>query len=199
MTGPLQVAPTGFTQAAVTYTRIHHTLTAGIDALSGVLAGTGACAGSDNAAREWTNDYDPAAWDGIDALGDLAMACGQMHDLLQFTSANHAKANSQSGTAPDPGALVFPPGSIPIYQPPEPPSMFGGSDAEPTGWDMVSGYVQGEMWPNGHPDRLRAAAQAWRDMATAVGAAGFDFPIARSLIESQHSPEVPRSSDNTTW
>ncbi|WP_426374424.1 GH-E family nuclease [Rhodococcoides fascians] len=190
MTAPVEVTPAGYAQAAVTYSRIHRVLTTGIGALSNVLAGTGACAGSDNAGREWTNDYDPAAWDGIDALGDLALGCGQMHDLLQFTAANHANANTQSGTAPDPGALVFPPGSIPIYQPLEPPSMFGGTDAEPTGWGLVRDYVQGEIWPNGHPDQLRAAATAWRAMATSLTAAGFDFPIARPLIEMQISPEV---------
>lgn len=190
MAPPIQVDPDGYIKAAVSYESVHCTLTAGITKLTSALTGCGGSAGSDNAGREWTNEYDPAAWDGVGKLGDLAMACGQMHDLLQFSGANHGNADAQSGPAPDPAAVLFPPGSLPVYVPEMPPAAFGGSDLPPTGWSMVSGYVLGEMWPNGHPDRLVAAGVAWASMAAAARAAGFQLPVARALIASQISPEV---------
>ncbi|MBF6370843.1 hypothetical protein IU469_34885, partial [Nocardia puris] len=88
MAPPVQVDVEGFTKAADVYADVHATLTSGITALTTALGSCGGSAGSDNAGRKWTNDYDPAAWDTVDALGDLALACSQMHDLLQFTGAN---------------------------------------------------------------------------------------------------------------
>ncbi|MCZ4278369.1 GH-E family nuclease [Rhodococcoides yunnanense] len=193
MAPPVKVDPDGFVKAAKEYAAVHESLTAGISALTTTLAGCGGSAGSDNAGREWTNEYDPAAWDGVGTLGDLALACGQMHDLLHFTGANHGNADSQSGPNPNPDALVFPPGSLSIYEPEMPPAAFGGSDLPPSGWSMVSGYVQGELWPNGHPDRLVAAGSAWTAAASAIRSAGTQLPTARGLIEAQTSPEVDQA------
>ncbi|MFI7669519.1 hypothetical protein [Nocardia sp. NPDC049526] len=49
-----------------------------------------------------------------------------MHDLLQFIAANHANENSQSAPEPNPNDLVFPPGTLEVYNPPEPPAAYGG-------------------------------------------------------------------------
>ncbi|MFE7802517.1 hypothetical protein [Nocardia sp. NPDC057440] len=193
MAPPVVVDPQGFTKAGDVYACVHATLTTGITALTTVLAGCGGSAGSDNAGRKWTNDYDPVAWDTVDGLGDLALACGQMHDLLHFTGANHDNANSQSVPAPNPNDKVFPPGSLSVYQPAEPPAAFGGSDPEPSGWSWVKGAVEGELWPNGHPDVLRRAAEAWRAMSRALHAATFQLPTARALIDAQQSPETPQA------
>ncbi|MGY5309184.1 WXG100-like domain-containing protein [Nocardia gipuzkoensis] len=189
----VQVDPQGFTKAAEVYEGVHNALIYGVDTLTKVLGQSGGCAGSDNAGRAWSNDYDPAAWDTVDALGELALAVGQMHDLLQFTAANHANANSQSTPEPNPNDLIFPPGALKVYQPPEPPAVYGGHDPEPTGWDWVKGAVQGELWPNGHPDVLRKTAAAWRTMANALRIAAGPLPNARQLIEAQHSPETPQA------
>ena len=78
------VDPEGFTKAAGVYASVHDDqLVPAITDLCTVLAGCGSSAGSDNAGLTWSKDYDPAAFDTVDALGDLALACGQMHDLLQ--------------------------------------------------------------------------------------------------------------------
>ncbi|MGV9753517.1 WXG100-like domain-containing protein [Nocardia farcinica] len=193
MAPPVQVDVEGFTKAADVYADVHATLTSGITALTTALGSCGGSAGSDNAGRKWTNDYDPAAWDTVDALGDLALACSQMHDLLQFTGANYGNANTQSVPTASPDDLLFPPGSLAVYQPAEIPAAFGGSDAEPAGWDLVKGAVQGELWPNGHPHKLRDAAEAWRAMATTARTAAAELPTARGLIEAQQSPETPQA------
>ncbi|OXR40503.1 hypothetical protein B7C42_07442 [Nocardia cerradoensis] len=191
---PIVVDPNGFTTAAQTYADIHgNSLVPAITELCTTLNACGGSAGSDNAGLAWSRDYDPVAYDTVDALGDLALACGQMHDLLQFSGANHANANSQSGPNADPNALVFPPGSLTVYNPPEPPNAFGGSDPEPTGWSWVKGAVQGQVWPNGHPDKLRSAAGAWRLMATKLRMATIALPGARSHIEAQQSPETQQA------
>ncbi|WP_156959603.1 GH-E family nuclease [Nocardia sp. BMG51109] len=194
MTAPIVVDPDGFTQAAEVYAQIHrNSLVPAITELSSALAGCGGSAGSDNAGLKWSADYDPAAYSTVDALGDLALAVGQMHDLLQATSSNHRNANTQSAPDANPAALVFPPGSLPVYNPPEPPPTFGGDDPEPTGWDWVKGAVQGELWPNGRPSKLRTAAGAWRSMATKLRMATLGLPGARQLIESQQTPETQQA------
>ncbi|WP_327116628.1 HNH/ENDO VII family nuclease [Nocardia sp. NBC_01730] len=189
----VQVDPQGFTKAADVYEGVHNALTTRVGTLTKILGECGGSAGSDNAGRKWSNDYDPAAWDTVDALGDLALAVGQMHDLLQFTAANHANANSQSAPEPNPSDVVFPPGTLKVYQPPEPPAAYGGHDAEPTGWNWIKGYVEGEIWPNGHPDVLRKAAAAWRTMANDLGIAAAPLPNARELIEAQQSTETSQA------
>ncbi|WP_433754669.1 GH-E family nuclease [Nocardia sp. CA-135398] len=189
----IQVDPQGFTKAADVYEGVHNALTYNIDTLSKVLATCGGSAGSDNAGRKWSNDYDPAAWDTVDALGDLALAVGQMHDLLQYTAANHANANSQSAPEPNPNDLVFPAGALKVYNPPEPPAAYGGHDAEPTGWSAIKGYIEGEVWPNGHPDVLRKAGAAWRTMANGLRTVVAPLPTARELIEAQQSTETPQA------
>ncbi|WP_405160793.1 hypothetical protein OG203_31040 [Nocardia sp. NBC_01499] len=190
---PVVVDPQGFAKAATEYERVHNTLTFDIGTLTKNLAKGGGSAGSDNAGHKWTNDYDPAAWNTVDALGDLALAVGQMHDLLQFTSVNHTNANSQSAPEPNPNDLVFPPGTLKVYQPPEPPAAYGGSDPEPTGWDLVKGAVEGELWPNGHPDKLRQLGASWRDMANGLRFIVGMLAAPRSLIEAQQSPETPQA------
>ncbi|MFI9410154.1 WXG100-like domain-containing protein [Nocardia gamkensis] len=189
----VQVDPQGFVKAAAVYEGVHNALIYGVDTLTKILGGCGGSAGSDNAGRTWSNDYDPAAWDTVDALGDLALAVGQMHDLLQFTAANHTNANSQSVPQPNPNDLVFPPGTLTVYQPAEPPAAYGGHDPEPTGWDWVKGAVQGQLWPNGHPDVLRKAAAAWRTMANSLRIAANPLPTARELIEAQQTPETAQA------
>lgn len=189
---PIVVDPEGFTKAAGIYATVHDDqLVPAITDLCNVLKDCAASAGSDNAGLTWSKDYDPAAFDTIDALGDLALACGQMHDLLQHTAANYANANTQSTPAPKPGDLVFPPGSLTVYNPPEPPATFGGSDPEPTGWNWVKGAVQGEVWPNGDPGKLRKVAQAWRTMRDKLWA--YTVPQARPLIDAQHSPDTTQA------
>ncbi|WP_157120953.1 GH-E family nuclease [Nocardia miyunensis] len=188
------VDPEGFTKAAGVYAAVHDDqLVPAITDLCNVLAGCGSSAGSDNAGLAWSKDYDPAAFDTVDALGDLALACGQMHDLLQHTAANYKNANAQSAPDPKPDDLVFPPGSLAVYNPPEPPVTFGGDDPEPTGWDWVKGAVQGEVWPNGDPGKLRKAAQAWRTMRDKLWAS--TVPQARSFIDAQRSPDTAQALD----
>ncbi|WP_216915568.1 GH-E family nuclease [Nocardia noduli] len=191
MAPPINVDPNGFTNAATEYERVHNTLVDSATRFSNRLAAnSAACAGSDNAGLKWAQGYDEAAWSTVDAVGDLALAVGQMHDLLQFTAANHANANSQSGPDPKPGDLVFPAGTLKIYEPPEPPLAFGGDDPEPTGWSWVRGYVQGELWPNADVGDLRLTGAAWRDMASGLRIAAAMLPAARAMIESQQSTET---------
>jgi hypothetical protein len=190
----IKVDPAGFSKAATEYERVHYALTFQIGQLcKGLTTHSAGCAGSDNAGLKWSNDYDPAAWNTVDALGDLAMAVGQVHDLLQFTAANHANANSQSAPQPKPDDLVFPPGSLTVYQPTEPPYAFGGDDPEPTGWSWVQGYVEGHIWPNGDPNDLRMTGAAWRDMANGLRGAAQILPGARESIEAQQTTETAQA------
>jgi hypothetical protein len=69
------------------------------------------------------------------------------------------------------------------------PSARGGSTDTPAGWWLIE-HTVGYVWPNGHPDRLRAAAQTWSSAADAIVGASYYIPEAVQGIFAQQSPEV---------
>ncbi|WP_444980037.1 WXG100-like domain-containing protein [Nocardia amamiensis] len=71
------------------------------------------------------------------------------------------------------------------------PAAYGGHDPEPTGWDWVKGAVQGELWPNGHPDVLRKAAAAWRTMANSLRIAAARCDCSRADRGAAKSRDTP--------
>jgi hypothetical protein len=73
--------------------------------------------------------------------------------------------------------------------PPAIPSASGGSGSPPTGWGLIESAV-GYAWPNGHQDKLRAAANAWSTAADGLAIASGEIPEAVSAIAAQQSAEV---------
>ncbi len=191
----VQVDPRGFAKAADVYEGVHNALTYGIGTLTRILGRCGGSAGSDNAGRRWSNDYDPAAWNTVDALGDLALAVGQMHDLLQFTAANHANANSQSVPQPNPNDLVFPPGTLTVYQPTEPPPRTAATTRSPrdgTGSRAPCRASCGRMATRMCCARLLRRGGPWPTRF----ASRLPVATARELIEAQQSPETPQALEH---
>lgn len=66
----------------------------------------------------------------------------------------------------------------------------------PAWWHTIQAYVQGELWPNGHQDQLRGAAQAWRNAAAGLRAAAFLANSATPYLADQKSPEIPAAIAN---
>ena len=123
------------------------------------------------------------------------MGAAQCADLLHTTAINHQNADQQSAinnsTAP-----AFPPGAKPTFLVPAIPSAEGGHSDVPGWWHTIEAYVEGEMWPNGHQDKLNAAADAWRTAAQGLRSAADNangFVIA--AIRAQKSPEFPAAAD----
>jgi hypothetical protein len=92
----------------------------------------------------------------------------------------------------------------PSFNKPAIPSAEGGHGDVPEWWHTVSAYVQGELWPNGHQDKLRAAADAWtsagRDLRTAAQLVngGPSSMGAIAPLTGQKSAEFPNLIKNCT-
>jgi hypothetical protein len=175
---------------------------AAVQKLAGVLKGSAGMAGTDNGAHAWASKYDTfcgghAGGEGLMEAASLAiMGAAQCSDLLHTTAINHQNADQQSAinnnTAP-----AFPPGAKPTFPVPAIPSAEGGHSDVPGWWHTIEAYVEGEMWPNGHQDKLRAAADAWHTAANELRSAADNannFVIA--AIRVQKSPEFPSAADN---
>ncbi len=124
-------------------------------ALGTALAGTGGMAGADAPGVAFGRDHDAlvtALWSGWAAARDVVRA---LADTVAATGDNLLRAERAStADAADPPEPL-PRSSIPAPPPPAPPAATGAAGAF-------------DAWPTGDPDRLAAAAQAWRQAATAL-------------------------------
>lgn len=113
MTGPIVVcAPDDFTTASDGFLQVYENAETTASGLAGVLDSCGACAGTDNAGKAWSDAVDPIARDTMDGISVMVSAAGQMHDLLLATAANHTNPDGQSAIDSDENELAFPPGTV---------------------------------------------------------------------------------------
>ena len=159
--------------------------------LQGALGDTGGMAGSDPAGVRWGSSYRAALVQISGVTQDVINGVYTLAGLLVTTGFNHGLANSASepgGTHDVVDHEDYGGDSVGLggFQT---ASGSAGSD-EPTGWQLVVSAV-GYVWPNGHQDKLRAAAAAWSKGAQAVTTAGYLVPSAVGAIDGQQSPEVP--------
>jgi hypothetical protein len=110
--------------------------------------------------------------------------------MLQQTGFNHGMAESASdptrSTPTSPDTSVYLPSQRSV---PELPSAHGGSPGVPALWWLIE-HTVGYVWPDGDPNRLRAAANAWSTVADSAAASTAYVPEALQAIASQQSPEV---------
>lgn len=187
----VDVETESFEAASVVFgQRIASQISSAVDSLLAGLSGSAAMAGSDEGGTSWAASYDEGAVLTVHGLEDLGNACYQLAGLLQQTGFNHGSAESAS-TAGGGSASVdrssYTGMSMPCYA--SPPSASGGSSSPPTGWGMVQ-HLVGYAWPNGHQDKLRAAASAWNQAASTLSGTAYYTAEADSAIVGQRSPEV---------
>jgi nucleotidyltransferase-like protein len=188
---PVDVEPEEYDAASKVFgDKIHSALNNASGRLESALGGSGAMAGSDPAGVSWASSYDDAARDTHSVLVDLETACLKVAQMLQKTGFNHGMADSAS----DPSKSVPTPPDRSSYVPskrtvPDLPSAKGGSASPPAGWWLIE-HTVGYVWPNGHPDKLRAAAHAWSACADSLNATTAYLPEAVEGILDQQSPEV---------
>lgn len=191
MKDPIDVQPAVYDAASKVFgDKVYSQLLKAGGDLEGGLAGSGAMAGSDPAGMRWAASYDEAGRGVHAVLIDLETACLKLAVMLQQTGFNHGMAESAS----DPSKSAPTPADPAVYLPgkravPELPSAQGGSTNPPAGWWLIE-HTVGYLWPNGHPDQLRAAATAWSTCAEAVLGASYYVPEAVQGILDQQSPEV---------
>jgi hypothetical protein len=195
------IDPQAIKQAGDAWWELHDEAAAAVTRLAGVLNNSAGMAGTDNGAHAWASKYDPLCGghngtSGVMKCASAAVvAAGQITDLLHATAVNHTNGDQQSAINNSQPPVV-PPDSVPLFGQPEIPSAEGGHGDVPGWWHTIQAYVQGELWPNGHQDQLRNAAQAWRNAAAGLRAAIFLANSATPYLANQKSPEIPAAIAN---
>jgi hypothetical protein len=189
--------------AAEVYTSVRTSAAAAVSALASTLGGSAGMAGTDTGAHSWATKYDPLAADLMGAAAGTAQGAGQCSDLLYATAVNHLNADGQSAINNETMLNMPPMGALPFPKP-NVPSAEGGHSDVPDWWHTIEAYVEGQMWPNGHQDKLRAAADAWtkagqdlRSAAMQVNGGPSSMGALAPLMD-QKSPEMPDLIKNCT-
>jgi hypothetical protein len=197
------VDPEALFDAARVYDSVRSSATSATNHLASVLKSSAGMAGTDTGAHAWAVQYDPLATGLMDAATAVVQGASQCYDLLYATGVNHLNADGQSAIN-DETVLAMPPMGAPNFNKPAVPSAEGGHGDVPEWWHTVAAYVQGELWPNGHQDKLRAAADAWttagRDLRAAAQLVngGPSSMGAIAPLMGQKSPEFPNLIKNCT-
>ncbi|MBI3226169.1 MAG: hypothetical protein HYZ39_14040 [Mycolicibacterium cosmeticum] len=197
------VDPEVILNAARVYGSVQSAADAAITGLASTLSGCAGMAGTDTGAHDWAGKYDPLATNLVDAATSVVQGAGQCYDLLYATGFNHLNADGQSAISNETVLQMPPIGTHGFAKPSVPPAEGGHGDV-PEWWHTIAAYVQGELWPNGHQDKLRAAAQAWttagralRDAAKLVNGGTSSMGAIAPLMD-QKSPEFPNLIKNCT-
>jgi len=196
------VDPEVILDAGRVYGSVRSEVAAAVGELVGVLQGSAGMAGTDTGAHAWASEYDPLAKALMDASASVVNGAGKCADLLNATAVNHHNADAQS--AIDPPGLWPAPAETPVFATPSVPSAEGGHGDVPGWWHTISAYVEGELWPNGHQDKLRAAHDAWQKAGRSLRSAAQDVnggPSSMGAIAplmDQQSVEFPALLSNCT-
>lgn len=147
-------------------------LVAALFRLESSLTDCGGMAGSDPGGRSWASSYDALASSALPGLRSLANGCYRLSAMFGQTCRNYAAAERMStadrwDVASAELDVAQLPGDTSVTWDVSVPSAAGVASGGPPGWSLVSGLV-GRVWPDGHQDRLRAAAAAWRAAAASV-------------------------------
>lgn len=189
--------------AARVFNDVRSSAAAAITTLAGTLSGSAGMAGTDTGAHSWATKYDPLASDLVGSAAGSVQGAGQCSDLLYATAVNHLNADGQSAINNE-TVLNMPPMGAPPFPKPNVPSAEGGHSDVPDWWHTIEAYVQGQLWPNGHQDKLRAAADAWtkagRELRSAAGQVNGGPSSIGGLapLLDLKSPEMPDLIKNVT-
>lgn len=181
-TGPIDVTPSDLNAAATTFAGGQTRLDGIADTLGDALRAAAGMAGDDKYGKQFAKSYDPAVRALFRTLSAAVRAIGQSADGLVRTANNYLKADHHS----NPRAAKKPlqqypwPGVIDDVLYPDPPSAIGsGSNHWPPPLD--------KYWANGHQDRLRDAATAFRAAATDINNLGTSLHLQVQAITDYNS------------
>lgn len=194
--------PAAVKRAALKYQQLAREIGAGVHGIADLLSGMSGMAGNDNGAKDFCQEYDPAAKDGLEAGAYASNALNTCADLLFATAVNHENADTASAPTGQTVPASAPP-VTPAMDTPSVPSALGGAPP-PSWWASIEGYVQGAMWPNGDPEKLRQAAGRWITNAEftegEIRRAFFPLDGANPITDVSHqrSPEIPQAVQSMT-
>ncbi|WP_165824276.1 TNT domain-containing protein [Tsukamurella pulmonis] len=191
MTPPVAVRPESFKSSSKAFGEIHTTIRKAAFTLVSELGEMASMAGTDPKAKAFADSYEEivngnaGACAGIKLLAD---ATDKMAELLDASSVNHTNADNAYApcTAGVPTGIGYVGGEL---TKPRIASAFGGP-GEPSNWEMIKSYVEGEVFPDGDPEKMDRAAAAWRKMGTVLREQSGRVDAAIAHIAQEKSAEV---------
>jgi hypothetical protein len=183
---PIVVEPDALAGAGASISGVSDELAAALSTLAAGMPNA-AMAGNDRAGLAFGQAYQQAAQALMDAGGAAADGGRKVGFGVQMSATNYSRADASSTMGG--GASAFSPPTAPAeFDAPSVPSPFGGGVAEPFLWSMVEMFV-GDVWPNGDPGQLRAAAGAWSAFARTSSGIGGQLEAPSATISGQQIPE----------
>jgi hypothetical protein len=184
---PIDIYPDDLNLVAGKFATGQNNLDTAASALNAALQNAAGMAGNDDYGHNFARKYDPAAKALFNTLSAAIRAIGQASEALVTTANNYLKADHHSNARKGKGApklYPWPPVVTDIMYP-DPASAVGpGHSSVPS--------VIAKYWPNGHQDKLRDAATAYRTASTAIQG------IGRSLHTQVQSLTDNNSDDSVT-
>ncbi|MFI6168905.1 hypothetical protein ACIBCN_19140 [Nocardia sp. NPDC051052] len=163
--------------------------------LTGSLAATGSMAGATDSALAWAKGYDTRAISATDTAHRLGQSMRYYSGLLKLAGYNHyvanfnAQVNPNWNAAPErPADPVVPTSSNWQY----PPAAGGRGQGLETCIPNLLEQI-GIPVPDGHTDRLKAAAEAWHAFSNCAAVTDAQLIIGSAMahINDINSPEIP--------
>lgn len=191
MSPPVAVRPESFKTSAKAFAEINKAIGTAALTLVEELAAMNGMAGSDSKAKAFADKYDEITNGASGACASiklLADATDKMAELLDASAVNHTNADNVYApcTPGVPTGLGYTNGEL---TKPTIASAFGGP-GEPSNWDIIKSYVEGEIFPDGDPEKLDKAAEAWRKMGTVLREQSQRVDAAIAHIANETSAEV---------
>ncbi len=160
----------------------------GVAAAVGPLtAGFGANTGQDSAGEAFGLAYQDAGKSLLHAVATGINACRNAGYKVELGAFNYSRA--EAGSTLGGGAATLPKPTEPgKFDAPGAPWTLGPGVPPPALWMVVQAFV-GDLWPNGNPGKMHAAAGCWRAFGAALhGVKGLlSGPI--SVVSAQQIPE----------
>lgn len=160
----------------------------GVATATGTLtSGAGANLGQDSAGEAFALSYQDGAKSVLKAVAAGINACHTVGFKIELGASNYSRAEASStlggggATLPAPA----PPGNFDV---PGAPWTLGPGVAEPALWGLVEEFV-GDLWPNGNPGQIHAAAGCWRSFAATLQGVQRALQGPKSVVAGQHIPE----------
>lgn len=168
-------------------------IAAAVGSLDSSLSGAGALFGHDAAGLMFSQGYTSSGKALLDAAASAVNAGRRVGFGIQTSAANYGHANASSTVGGGTSAVPVPAAPAGFSAPGMPPPL-GSGVAAPLGWSLVEAFV-GDVWPDGNPGEMRAAAGAWRSFATTIGGLAGQVEAAGPGLGAQQIPESGQMTD----
>jgi uncharacterized protein YukE len=183
---PITVDPEALAGAGKSIGSVGDEIAAAVNALASGLAG-GAPTGLDDAGRAFGISYQKSAQALLDAAEAAVNAGRGIGFGVQMSATNYSRADAGSTIGGGTSPLTAPAAPGDFSAPACPPSL-GGRVPPPFLWGMVQAFIP-DVWPDGDPARLSAAATAWDTFATTLAGIAGQFAGPSGVVGAQQIPE----------